>query len=79
MGFVFFPVDLNVFHISDVVDLCDRGLRCESYSVYQIFNMCGDFHIVDGVKTLIFDAVYDSVFCIRRFTITVRIFSVFSV
>ena len=61
MGFVFFPVDLHVFHISDVV-ICGRGLRRENHSVYRIFTMCGDFQTVDGKKALIFSAVYDSVF-----------------
>lgn len=30
--------------------------------VYWIFSICGDFHAVSGIKALVFDVAYDSVF-----------------
>ena len=39
----FFPVEFNMFDISNVIDLRYGGSGSESYSVNRIFCLCGDF------------------------------------
>ena len=56
-GFVFFPIDFDVFNKPDLVDFCKSYTWDESDSVYWISGVRGYFDAVDWLQSLGFNVI----------------------